>query len=217
VPYTVPSLAVCSVSLRAFLFNQRVMNTFYYQFTAGANITDGAAFLLDFNGQLDAGGQLYDAWKGCVSSDVINITADLQWITPTRYVKRTFIVGPVGDLGGTTLTNVSSVVTLRSSRADRRSLAHKHLPGVPSGEVANGLISGALSGALDNLGDQASLDVTVGARTMSPVVYGRPRPAYTDKHGNFHPALPESIRLIDTHIVGDTARTMRRRTVGVGE
>jgi hypothetical protein len=203
--------------MRAFLFGQRVMNTFYYMFTSGAPLTDGSAFLDDFNVALEGAGGVYDAWKGCVSSDVINITADLQWISPSRYVKKTYIVGPVGDLGGTALTNTASVLTMRSVIADRRSLAHKHLPGLPNGEATGGIISGALSGALDNLGSQLALDVAVLGRTMSPIVYGRARPAYTDKHGNLHPALPESKRLIDSWIVSDTARTMRRRTVGVGE
>lgn len=216
--YAVTANSVMQVTLRGTLFNQTVMNTFHYRVDSGGGVlADGAAALSQMNDALGIPDSFYDTYQRVLPPQVVNIIADLQWIDPDRFVKRTFPVWPLGTGAFTATTpNLSAVLELRGDIADKRSIGTKHIPGLGGVAVAGGLVQAALLADLEEFGQQARLPQTVGGRTMTPIVFGRARAAYTDKFGVLHPAIGKSYRPITEFTVQTTARVMRRRTVGLG-
>lgn len=216
--YAISGNSVCQVTLRSKLFNQTCINTFHYRLDlGGGTVSDGAAFLADFNDALGIADTFYSAYRGCLPAACAPIEVDLQWIDLDRFVKRSFGVGPIGLAGHVpTTANLSSDVMLRADISDRRSVGVKHIPGLGGNAVAAGLVQVDLLDLLTELGSQATLPVTVGTRTMTPIIFGRARAAYTDKHGVVHPGIPKSYRPVTQGLAETTARVMRRRTVGVG-
>lgn len=216
--YAVAANSVCQVTMKGTLFNQAVMNTFYYRLDpSGGTITNGGAFLADFNDTLSVPDNFYDAYMACLPALVENVFADLQWIDPDRFIKREFVVGPVGTFTHVpTTANLAAVLELRANIADRRSIGSKHLPGLGGAALVAGNVSAGLISQIDNFGGICTTEQPVGARSMRPIVFGRARPSYTDKHGKVHPAIPKSYREVSGYIVQRTARVMRRRTVGLG-
>lgn len=216
--YAIAGNSVCQVTYRSTLFGQACLNTFHYRLDlGGGNVADGAAFLLDFNDSLDIAGSMHSAYLGTLPAASVDVFADLQWIDLDRFVKRTFVVGGSGTAAHVpTTANLSSDMMLRADIADRRSIGVKHIPGLGGVAVAAGLVQADQIDNLTTLGEQATLSVSVGTRTMRPIIFGRARAAYTDKHGVIHPAIPKSYREVTQGLAETTARVMRRRTVGVG-
>lgn len=193
------------------------MNTFFYRLDTGATITDGGLFLAQFNAALALPVALYEEYLQAIPAQCLNVEADLQWIDLDRFVKQTFTVGAAGEAAvGTTVTNLAAALELRGDKASKRAVGTKHIPGVSGGSVVAGVLGAALIGALQNLGGASLLPVTVATRIMTPIIFGRARPEYTDKHGVLHPALPKSYQVVTGFAVQPTARVMRRRTVGLG-
>jgi len=218
VPYVIAGNAVCQVTVRSRLFNQVVMNTFMYRLdSAGGVVADGAAFLSDFHDELAGAGQLYELLLDCYSPQVTLINADLQWIDIDRFRKRTFVVGPQGSAGWiSTTANLAATVELSGDVADKRGRGVKHIPGLGGTAVVSGLLDPAVVATLEDFALGATLPVTVGTRTMTPIVFGRARPSYVNKHGVTVPAIPKAYRIITNFAVPSTVRVMRRRTVGGG-
>lgn len=216
--YAVAGNSVCQVTIHSTLFNQVVMNVFHYRLDlAGGPVAAGAAFLSDFHDALNAGDGLYSTYADCLPPQVLNVTADLQWVDLDRFVKRTFFIAGTGTFTHVpTTANLSAVVQLRGNQADKRSIATKHIPGLGGTAVAGGLVTAGLLAQLEQFADQAVLDVPVGGRTMTPIIFGRARPSYVNKHGKTIPAIGKSYRVITTYALHNTARVMRRRTVGLG-
>lgn len=216
--YAIAGNSVCQVTCRGRLFGQEVMNVFHWRVDSGGGvIPDGAAFLGDFFAELSVVDTWFTKYLACLAPNIQNINADFQWIDLDRFVKRNFIVAGGGAaVHIPTTANNAAVILLRADIADKRSLGVKHIPGLGGSAVAAGVLTGGITAALGDFGQQAILPVDVGARTMNPIVFGRARPEYTDKHGVLHPAIPKSYRLITSYTVEDTARVMRRRTVGLG-
>lgn len=216
--YSVGANNVLQLTLRGTLFGQTMMNTFHWQQrSAGGTFTDAAAFLSDFNDDLSIADTFYDQWRTCVPALMVNIFADLQWIYPDRFVKRTFVLFPVGGAAHVpTTANLASVITLRGDIASKRSIGDKHLPGLGGNAIALGQVTAGQIAQMEEFGARAIQPVTVGGHVMEPIIFGRPRPEYTDRHGVVHPALPASYIRVTQWISQTTARVMRRRTVGVG-
>jgi len=216
--YSVSGDSVCQVTFRGTLFGQTVMNTFHYRLDAAGGVLGTAgAFLDDFNGALDVAGGFYTKYVDCLPPQLSAISADLQWIDRDRFVKRTFSVAAAGTFVHTpTTANLSACIELRANIADRRSIGTKHIPGLGGNAVAAGLLTGGLTAQLEAFVAECCLDVAAAGRTMRPIVFGRARLGYTDRHGVVHPPIPTSYREIVSGTVQTTARVLRRRTVGLG-
>jgi hypothetical protein len=208
--------SVVQATFRGLLHGQLVMNTFHYTPQTAGGVTGGGAFLDDMFDVLNAVDGMCVRWKAILSSSVTLLECDLQWIYPDRFIKRTYTIGANGDNDNTTTTNLATVISLRGNQADKRSIGTKHIPGLTAALCDAGLIQPAQYALADDLCVRAILPITVGTRVLDPIVFGRARAAYTDPDGTVHPPLPVSKRVITTYIVQQTARVMRRRTVGVG-
>jgi hypothetical protein len=214
--YAISAQSVCSVTMKSDLFNQQVMNVFHYMLDLpGGTLADGGSFLDSFNARLVAAG-FNDSYTDCLPAQCVTITQDLQWINPDRFVKKTYDVNPAGSFGNTTISNIAGILMLRGDIAGKSSIGVKHLPGLGGTNVVDGKISAAYKAQLTAFGTLALAPVTVGARTMTPIIFGLPFPAYVNKKGKAIPAKPLTKRFVTQFTVEDTSRVMRRRTVGLG-
>lgn len=213
--YPVSDGAVMQLSIVGNLCGQQVINTFHYVYD-GPTITDGAAALASANTALLAGGKLIDEWFNTVSSDVTGIITAWQWISPLRYRMRTFSNFTTdGQEAACDIPNVAAALTLQSVEATRRGQGTKHIPGIPTGVIVDGVLDPAYVTQLADLGAAAVLPFISGAGVCTPVVYGRASNSYV-KCGVTIPAKPESVLVAETYKINPYVRTMRRRTVGLG-
>lgn len=215
--YPIASNSVVQLTVRSKLFGQTVMNTFHWRWEIGTlPITDGAAALDDLEAELEANAWR-DSYQAMCAPQVINAVADMQWIYPSRFVKRSYVFFPAGTAPlATTVTNLAAALEFRSDVATRRGQSTKHIPAVGGLNSAAGILDAGFLGAMDDFRVVHMLPITLHGGTYRPIIFGRARPSYTDKHGNVHPALPVSTLPITTSESKDTVRVMRRRTVGVG-
>ncbi len=134
--YPIASNSVVQVTTRGLLFNQTVMNVWHWRWEQGTTpITDGANALEDLQAALEASGWR-DSYQAMLAPQVINIYWDFQWIHPTRYVKRTNVLGPSGTApDATTVTNLAAALEFRSDIATRRGSGTKHIAGILRGQA----------------------------------------------------------------------------------
>lgn len=215
--YAIASNSVVQLTVRSKLFNQTVINTFHWRWEVGTvPITDGASALDDLEGELEANAWR-DSYQAMLAPQCLNGVADLQWIHPTRYQKRSYVFFPAGSNPlDTTVTNLAAALEFRADIATRRAQSTKHIPSVGGLTTVGGLLNNGFLGTMDDFRVVHMLPIALLAGTFRPIIYGRARPAYTDSHGVVHPALPVSTLPITTSESKDTVRVMRRRTVGVG-
>ena len=217
--YAINGNAVCQATFRSRVFGQLCINTFHWRLDlGGGTLTNGSQFLDDFFDELNTPGGFNAKLAAAYGQAVLNVEVDLQWIDPDRFRKNTYVVigGGLGAWLATT-ANTSATLELRGDIADKRGRGIKHIPGIGGTAIASGLVAAPTVVALNDLGLAASFDVLVGARIMSPIIFGRARAAYTKPDGTPVPALPKAYRPVTSFIVPQTARVMRRRTVGVGQ
>lgn len=147
------------------------------------------------------------AYLPVVPPSVTFETITVQRVYPTRdyYVRSP--VGSPGEADGTTLAgSLGATITKLSQVSGRGRQGSFHVPALPTDAIVNGLVATGFLPVLNTLAQSLRLvQMEDGAGTgFQP--------------GMFNPTLggPNNfVPLIDT-IVQNTARVMRRRTVGVG-
>lgn len=214
--YAITSGSVVQMTLRGILFDQVVMTTFHYRLDLTGPLANGGVALDDINTQLQGVGNMLDDYSAAMPPEWVSDDYDLQWIYPLRFVKRTYTNGfPNGTGIGTTMTNASAALLVRGEAATKRSVATKHLPGVGGGSINAGMLSGAYLAGAGAIKAQVQANVVAAGRTYTPIIWGRPRAAFT-KCGRDFPALDPLYTPITNAVLQDTARVQRRRTVGLG-
>lgn len=195
------------VTFRGVLCGQTIMNTFGYRvqsLTGTPTITTWATALKN---ALIAGGGLKSRFLGCCPTVYELQELWVQIIAPTRYSADKFALNEFGiypDSEALT-ANVSSVITRRGDYANRSNVSTLHVPcGTNDVMLNNGFITQDLKDALTLLSAQIILPVTT-AGTVSTVIPVIPSGGVPAAAVNITKAFPM-----------DTARVMRRRTVGLG-
>lgn len=204
--YPVSTGDVVEMSIMALLNQQRILTVRHFIVSTSGGVTDFRAAVNALQTSIDAPGKLLAAWKDVTSQDVVNIQTRWQIIYPVRKPPITAgaLTVTTGQRAGTTLPpNVAAFVEAKTDTAGRRGHGGIHVPGMIEGTVINGRWDQDTLDLLSVLGGQLKADVTGGGITMYPVVYSRATPATS----------PE---VVDWEVMG-TCRTMRRRTVGLGE
>lgn len=210
--YTVAANAFIQLTYRGLHWGQVVMNTFIYRLDPIGIVIDGpdgAAAMAEIKAQLEAPLNMDDDYIAAVSSDMTEIVKDLQWISPTRYLKQTYTVGITGTGEAPAVSmppNVSHVFTLRGDIAVPVRVGTKHIPAVPIEWVDEGKPTGAAQAIYATLAAQAKNDfpITVGGDSFNvlPYVFNRDEPLTSV--------------LVTAWRLGETTRVERRRTVGLG-
>lgn len=143
-------------------------------------------------------------YMNCLSGDYSLLAVRAQVIKPVR-LAYTEIPRVVSGLGGVSnLSNVSGCLTLRTLNAGRNQVANKHIGPLPDAASLSGRLTVAFKADMDALGDalKATIQPVPGGATYAPIIYHR---------------ATDSWDAIVAHVVGDSTRVQRRRTVGVGE
>lgn len=208
-----PGLAVgniLSVILESRLNGQQILLTTHWRIKE-----TGAALEVDMYETFDSLNNTFnevDGWialaAACMSQDTEILFVRYQEIYPDRRVN--FGFDATNDFGAVAEDsmppNVALVITVRTDETGPAERGNKHIGGLPVTFVENGAPSGDAIVALGQLGDALVREyvATVGGEdcVFEPILYRRDTPL--------------SSPVVTNHILGQTSRTMHRRTVGLG-
>jgi len=188
------------------MVGQTIMNTFYYRVTqAPGTLLQQADVLESLDNLLNSAGNLFPKVLAAIPPEYSFEASWLQVVFPGRYVAYKFpeVASGQGDAPGIT-ANLAGVVVRRTDKAGRDQVGTLHVL-VGSGDegVLNGRVGGATKVALDALAASLPTSYTVSGYTFRPVLT-----PFNNPDG--------SAKWIDSAFAQDTARVMRRRTVGLG-
>jgi hypothetical protein len=197
---------IVMVTIESQAFSQRFLTTFHYKvtnvgtaFNPVLSATVGAA---DFAANALAP---YPWLKLCMSPQVVINRVRMQWLKPLRYAPGTFVTADPGtNIEDTTSTNQSAVVTRACDLSGRKYVGSIHVPAVSQANLLNGLCKPAYKAQLDALAGSLlnTLTLPTEGLVIKPVLYNRTGPVFSTD--------------ITRAFAQDTARVMRRRTVGLG-
>jgi hypothetical protein len=203
--YPVPLSSILELVANMTVNGQQCMSVFHYKYNTGSSIPDGRAAAVDFLNKIRVAGALKDAYVGCISDQIVDITWRAQWITPNRF-RHVFLA--VAPDAGTAAANplpvqVSAAITKQAQNATRHGSGTLHMPGVPTSFVVDSLITLVGHTAYLALCDKVILPITLtGGQILDPVLFNR--------------VTPNNSETIIQAFAQNTSRVNRRRTVGVG-
>ena len=203
--YEIVPDSILQLSFEGRVYSQQIMTVLSYRLISETPIPDGAASADAFLSNAIAAGGIYRLWLDCLSQNAIDCDAYAQWITPTRYAYRAAGAGnTVGTMGFDCISpNYSAGITRRGELANRHSISNLHMPAVPDTGVQQGLLMPVYEAPLEIFKEKSLEGFTLGfGAELLPVAFNRSAPS-------------TSIVLVEG-FVQNTARVMRRRTVGVG-
>lgn len=192
-------------------FNQRIMLTHWYYVGSVPGTAFEAQAANDLIDQVRAGGggdQWETDYRNVLPPDYVLNEWRCQKVAPVRYrVQRQTrnVAGLHAD--STEATNQAATISFTTLLAGRDQIATKHIGPIPQGAAVqvNGEVNGAYKTLLGTLAFEM-LQPIVGPVTGAVFI---PCIAHKTPFGSF--------TQIVQHQEGDTLRTMRRRTVRVGE
>lgn len=205
---------VIEVSFEQLLYGQRLLNIRHYVVTT---ISTPQFANLDFDGwetSITGVGGITDKMKALASVDWSITGVVFQRIRPTRNARYRIPENIVGSSPTQAKTpNVAATIYLTTDFATvhggpfpRGQVSNWHQGGIPVDAYDGGVVLGALSTQLNQLGTQLALPLVNGnGNEMSPVVYHRKAPTIDESHDP-----------IINHASNPYVRVMRRRTVGLG-
>jgi hypothetical protein len=194
------------------LFNQAVVNTFYYQQT-----TNNASGASDFSQLFDAlDSNIFPPLASCVTADVTWGVAEIRRmvIPPAAPTGEDFDMNRFGGIATPTLPPANCVVIRRKTGfLGRKYRGRIYVPGIPSAWVTNGQLTNATGLiAFDNLA----------AVLRQPIASGGANPTtFTPVLATLVPGVPPNpatlrVNTIVNTFVDPVLRVQRRREIGVG-
>lgn len=210
---------VLRIDVLGILFGQSIVTTFAYQATTNGDgpnvVTDCREIAADFRaGTVNP----FLAFLACCSPQYVADRIRVQDVFPVRY-RAGFSTAnlPGTNANATTSTNQAATITRGGKLAQRDNIGSIHIPGLANANMVGGLIESTFLGLMGTLATRMLNPWTSAASgvSMTPVLIQPFRPAVTTPPTK--PARPfEAVDLVFA-IPQETARTMRRRTVGVGK
>lgn len=199
---------IFQVLLRMDMNNQRLLNSYHFrlvQNTSGLTV-EGVADQMNiwFN---TVGTGLYDTHGALRDTACTLLDAQIQVISPERYVGKGYVLNKPGQVTGTAgveTPNVAAVLTRRAVTATRRGVSSLHIPlGIAPETIVQGELSAAAKTDVGDHGNAILNATNIGIGVvLEPIVYHRGQIPLYDALGSF--------------IVQSEVRVMRRRTVRVG-
>lgn len=202
-----PVGTIWECSYRGTLLGQRILTRFHYRTVTPSNAATAALesgeIALAFGNQ--AIGFIGRSYSECMPENYMMTQVVVQAIRNIRYARRVVNVANAGLRTAAFTANTSARITWGTAFAGRPFIGGTSLPIGPD-DYAAGFILPGLKAAMETLIAQRLLNITPAG---SPGVY---EPVL------IHPppgGIPTTA--LTTGYVQDTVRTMRRRTVGLGE
>jgi len=201
---------VIQVSLRGTLFGQRIINVLHYvvnQTTLGITqlqLDDIAVSIATDTGSVAIVGQLLATVSNAYTIDAVRA----QRVSPARTIYSEALPNLPGLLAGQPNTaNIACSLTKRGANAGRTGQGRFQLAGLPAAAwIAGTLDVGTFGPNLSTFRDTlvASYNPANFAMVLAPCI--------------FNPTLaPPHFQVINSIIIKETARTMHRRTLFLGE
>lgn len=203
--YAITANSIIQVIFRGKVLGQDDITVLNYKLRSPVSIDDGKVAAEQLLGAILGAGQLYEAYLGCKSKDYFVTSAQTQWVLATRhaYVRR-IPTQTIGSVDETVLApNTAFAIEKRTEEAGPAGRGILHMGGVPQ--------SFLLSGALD--GDGAAAYFALCAKLILPIT--------TISTYVFDPVIVRKTAIATSPVltaadVSPVARTMHRRTVGLG-
>jgi len=190
-------------------FNQRIMLSQHYRLTvANAPLTDEeAADLLGSYWDPFTATDPRGKYLACLSTDYEAVEVWSQKIKPVRMRKRVATSEGSGTAGASEWTNCACALQLYTPYAGRQYISVKKVGPIATGSplCSNGNLSVDYKNIIDDFGDAltAKAIFSSGDVEFTPCIY--------------NPNKTPNYTYVDGHIVKNTLRVNRRRTVGLGE
>jgi hypothetical protein len=194
------------MTFKGTLIGQTILNTFPLTVISVTGTPEVNDCLDALEAKIAGAGDLKTAYLNAVAD---NYTLDeiwLQVIFATRYRKKVYTIAAGGNSGANSLTpNVAGVLTRAGDQANKHNIGAIHLPiGTDDTSIVNGKLQATQKGLLN----------TVGTKCRGTVSTSSPAVTYAYSLFQHDPAgLPS---FVTTTFAQETARVMRRRTVGLG-
>lgn len=199
------------VWIKGTLFDQLIITTFAYKVTIDSTENNVITACSNFAADWKAGAvSPFLAFLACCSPEYNADYVYCQKISPTRYVPGFNNVNlPGTNANATNSTNQAAVVTRGTQLAGRAQIGSVHIPGLADANMLNGKCTAAFRTLMGTFGSKMLNDfasITDATLVTEPVLlhYNRTTKVYT------------GTRLFRT-LSQETARVMRRRTIGVGK
>lgn len=199
---------VLQCSFRMSIYGQRLLIVRHLLFQGAGlqnqTIPEALEVLADglvLNNNLD----WFDKIRPALPSNLSVDSFRTQRVRPERSVMHEKIIAQGGTYGTAAKTaNIAAGLTFRTAKGGRNQVSTVHFGPVPDMAYENGRLLQTYVNVLAEVGDILTqpIDFTVG---LGGIMY----PCILHRDGNTD--------IIRSHVVQNTLRTMRRRTVGVGE
>lgn len=194
------------VTFKATAFNQVILNTFVYNLTVPGTVGTVDIACDTLKAKLDEPNALFERWQNALPPNVTIDEVRVQCIWPQRVAAISYpFVGTGAFIDEADTANQAAVITRRGELANRRNVGSLHML-APSGvgSIQSGVIQAAYRSALDSLATQVKTQYTevVFGTTWTPVLFSKSQPSL--------------LTPIVSTTVQNSARVMRRRTVGLG-
>lgn len=212
--YTIAQNDVIQIRTRATLFGQTVRSIFTYRCDTASTLNGGIQALVDFLTAFKGVAGVYSVMRAAQGVSIQYNQLVAQVVYPTR---RALVQQQVADTGtnasDTNTANIAAVIgkftdlaTPRKLKAGTGGTALLHLPAIPAnaliaGNLSNGYVGGALVGLA--LAMSFALTAADGCKVVPCIWHRNAANTHTTDITNITP--------------NTTTRTMRRRTLGVGE
>lgn len=204
--YPILNGSIVAVTFEQSLYNQAVLNTLHYRLETPTPLTDGNAALTSLFAKIDGNTDAFltHCLLKAQSNDLKLNFVSLQWISPDRFRRRTFIPAVTAGLLAEPASPPSSAIFLetQSELAGRHGHGGIHIAGLPLSETEDGRWTAAIAGTLSALQTRVTEAITDGTSVYSPIIFNRTTPA----------ASP----IVEDSLLWGEVRTMRRRVVGRG-
>lgn len=205
-PYLINTNDIVLVTLRYRVGNQTCLNNVHYRYEGSAPIADGATALQDLISDLKT--DAVDGWVvpivSATSDQVVFNQITGQKIYPTRYAPQVTLMGNTGGQAVAAYPpNVSACISKKIELAKKGRVGRIEIAGLPQDTAVNGLWTSGTMTNLEVVANNLKLDRVAGAEgPFKPIVFNK--------------KLPATSEIISATLVQQTARVMRRRTVGLG-
>jgi hypothetical protein len=205
VSYPIETGAFMLATVRAKLFQQTILLTQAYRYT-GPGLANGGGYLQFAATAMVQPLGIIQRYAECVPDAISDTELSLQWIEPSRYIRRVFTWGGhIASGGSTVTTNTAAAIAVGGDNATRKGHGVKHIV-CPTESMDLGTLSPAHRIKVELLAAELKRPLDVSGGTLTPILIG-PGTAQ----------IPSRFVVISEATVSPTVRVMRRRTVGVGE